>query len=47
MDVLRIEQLLYYWRQLLCGLGLCERSDWRAMVPDMHHGCSLIQHCDI
>ena len=28
----------------LCGLQLYERSDWRAMAPHTHHGCSLIQH---
>ena len=45
MDVLHMEQLLHYQRHSLCGLELYERSNWRAMAPDTHHGCSLTQHC--
>ena len=45
MDVLHIEQLLYYWRYSLCGLELREKSNWRAMAPDKHQRHSLIEHC--
>ena len=45
MDVLHIEQLLYYQRHSLCGLELHEIFDWRAMTPDIHRGNSLIQCC--
>ena len=45
MDILHIEQLLYYLRLSLCSLELHESSKWRAMTPDTHHSRFLIQHC--
>ena len=36
VDVLHIEQLLYYQKHSLCVLELHERSDWRTMTPNTH-----------
>ena len=36
VDILHIQQLLYYQRQSLCGSKLHERANWRAMFPDTH-----------
>ena len=38
-------QLLYYQRHSFFGLDLHERSNWKAMVPDMNHVPFLIQYC--
>ena len=45
IDILHMTWLLYYRRHSFCSLELHEKSDWRTVVPDTHHGCSVIQHC--
>ena len=38
MNVLHMQQILYYWRPSFSGLELHASYDWRVMTPNTHHG---------
>ena len=45
MDILHIEQLLYYQRYLFSVLKLDERYNWQvSMAPNMHHSLFKISN---